>query len=410
MYEINTKDQLLNFMTCHWNDINNYLDSKQTEIHVPIYASVDIRESKHKFAPVDHNIYPAGFNNICALDLEASSYIFSKALKKISPNAQTVGIIPESHTKNLFYLDHLAVLGKTIRDAGQSIRYFSFDEEVFSSDPNCQEVKLLSQSNYDITIERAMIKDGHIYISSDQTPIDIAIMNNDQSKPLDVNWHQIKTPIVPTPHIGWFKRKKIDHFKYYQQVANEFCEHFFINPDLIQARFKYVDNVDFMSKEGLDELSKEVDKLFQELPDQVEKKIFIKASQGTYGMGISVVSSAQEVLDMNRKLRNKMDIGKNGKKFTSVVIQEGIDTILKYDNDPAEVAIYLVDGISVGGFMRVNGLKDTLSNLNSKGMVFKKFCISEIRENQDHQAKEATYSVIARLATLASGLEIQDVL
>jgi len=43
-------------------------------------------------------------------------------------------------------------------------------------------------------------------------------------------------------------------------------------------------------------------------------------------------------------------------------------------------------------------------------MVFKKYCISEIRENQDHKSKEAVYSVVARLATLAAGYEIKEVL
>ena len=125
-------------------------------------------------------------------------------------------------------------------------------------------------------------------------------------------------------------------------------------------------------------------------------------------MGIQVVSEGDDVLNMNRKVRNKMDIGKNKIKFTDVLIQEGIDTILNYDKMPAEVTIYLINGKSVGGFMRANSMKDHQSNLNSKGMVFKKFCISEIRQNQDFAIKEAVYSVIARLSSIAAGLEIKD--
>ena len=60
--------------------------------------------------------------------------------------------------------------------------------------------------------------------------------------------------------------------------------------------------------------------------------------------------------------------------------------------------------------MRANSQKDNQSNLNSKGMVFKKFCISEIRQNQDFAIKEAVYSVIARLSTLAAGLEIKNLI
>ena len=35
-------------------------------------------------------------------------------------------------------------------------------------------------------------------------------------------------------------------------------------------------------------------------------------------------------------------------------------------------------------------------------MVFKKFCISEIRQNRDDVMKEAVYSVVARLSCLAA--------
>ena len=216
------------------------------------------------------------------------------------------------------------------------------------------------------------------------------------------------TPINPTPLIGWFARQKNKHFSFYNKVVQEFAEKFEINPDILQAIFKTVENVDFSSKECLEQLGQAVDELKSELPE--DKKIFVKASQGTYGMGISVVSSGEEIISMNRKARNKMDIGKNKIKFTSLLVQEGVDTILQYDDMPAEVAIYLVAGKSVGGFMRANSEKKADGNLNSRGMVFRKFCISEIRQNQDHKAKEAVYTVVARLATLASTEEIKEVL
>ncbi|MBT6324750.1 MAG: hypothetical protein HOJ35_02175, partial [Bdellovibrionales bacterium] len=96
-------------------------------------------------------------------------------------------------------------------------------------------------------------------------------------------------------------------------------------------------------------------------------------------------------------------------KFKDVLIQEGIDTIIKYDDIPAEITIYLVNGQPVGGFMRANPEKTASCNLNSRGMIFKKYCISEIREGEDHNLKEAVYSILARLSTLASTFELADV-
>jgi glutamate--cysteine ligase len=120
-----------------------------------------------------------------------------------------------------------------------------------------------------------------------------------------------------------------------------------------------------------------------------------------------VVDSGSDILNLNRKKRNKLDIGKNKIKFTDVLVQEGVETVLNYDGMPAEVTIYLIGGKSVGGFMRANNQKSASDNLNAKGMIFKKFCISEIRQNRDDVMKEAVYSIIGRLSCLASIEETQ---
>jgi len=402
-FKVNTKDEFEKFVSEHWNDINTYFDTKFEKRTTPIYSSVDIRESKDKIAPVDHNMYPAGFNNLCQLDLSYATEVFEESLKSINSEIQHIGIIPESHTKNLFYLDHLAMLGKAIRDAGFEVTFLSFDNNLFQDENT---LNLISHSQFDLQISKAELRDGEIY-AADQK-MDLVVLNNDQSDPIELDWKAVKTPINPTPLIGWFARQKNKHFTYYKNCVEEFSKNFDINPDILQAKFRTVENVDFSSKEGLDKLGSAVDDLKAELPE--DKKIFVKASQGTYGMGISVVSSGEEIISMNRKARNKMDIGKNKIKFTSLLVQEGVDTIIQYDDMPAEIAIYLVSGKSVGGFMRANSEKKADGNLNSRGMVFRKFCISEIRQNQDHKAKEAVYTVIARLATLASTEEIKEVL
>ena len=405
---INSKETLEQFILENWNVINRYIDEKQELVPTPLYASVDIRESKEKFAPIDHNLFPAGFNNLCALDLDGATVKFKRELEKISPNLKAMAILCESNTKNAFYLDHLAILGKSIQDAGLDVFLISFDEKIFKE--NELQLRFLSHSKFNVIIERAEIHDSEIRIKGrPQQNIDFILLNNDQSTPIeDVCWEQVKTPIRPTPYIGWFNRQKHIHFKYYKGVADEFCQHFSLDPSLIQAKFRTIENIDFLSKKGFKTLAEGVDILLSELPEN--RSVFVKAGQGTYGMGISVVSKGEDVINMNRKNRNKMNIGKNKIKFTSALIQEGLETVLKYDGMPAEVTIYLVAGESVGGFMRANPKRSETSNLNSHGMLFEKFCISEIRQNRDHKKKEATYSVIARLSTLASAYEIKDVI
>lgn len=405
-YDTNSKEELEAFISSHWNEINDYIDSRMKELPTPIYSSVDIRESSTKFAPVDMNIYPAGFNNLCLLDLDYSSGIFKEILEHDFPQLEikTIGIIPESHTKNLFYLDHLAYLQKSLSDAGYQVYFLGLDEALFEEGQ--EKISLISHSKFEIEIYKEKTIDGVLHAG--EVAIDLCILNNDQSTPLNIEWSQIKTPVVPTPQIGWFQRQKNEHFKIYCDVVKEFSEKFSIDPNLMMARYKTLEGVDFSKKEGLEELGAKVDELIAELPKG--SKVFVKASQGTYGMGISVVSSGKEMVEMNRKKRDKMNIGKNKIKFTSVIIQEGVESMVKYEDMAAEIAIYLVGGRPIGGFVRANAKKDAQANLNSAGMVFRKYCISEIKQNNDFQTKEAVYSVIARLSTMAGAIEIDEVL
>ncbi|MFL5784658.1 MAG: glutamate--cysteine ligase [Bacteriovoracaceae bacterium] len=406
-YKIHTKEDLENFICHNWDTVNRWIDDAQGSLPQPLTSSVDVRESRTKFAPVDHNMYPAGFNNICSKDLLHCADRFEEAFAKFAPGAKRVGLLPESHTKNKFYLDHLHHLKSTIESADVDVTLFSPDPALFESGGHV--VELDSHSGFPLRIHRARVENGKFIPTGDvRFDFDLIVLNNDQSVPLPVEWKTISTPVHPSPFAGWYVRQKIRHFEHYRDVANKFAAHFNINPDLIQAHFTSVPHVDYNAKDGLDELADKVDELLRTLPDG--SSVFVKASQGTYGMGISVVSSGDEIRNMNRKVRNKMDVGKNNLKFTSVLIQEGVETILKFDEAPAEVTIYLVNGRSSGGFMRTNPLKGTQANLNGQGQVYRKFCISDIKQDCDHQIKEGVYSVIARLSVLAAAFEMKELM
>ncbi len=402
-YKIQTKAEFEQFATESWDEINDFLCSISKELPIPFYSSVDIRESVTRFAPVDNNLYPAGFNNICMLDQNIAVDRIKQEIFKTNPGIKKVAILTESHTKNLFYLDHLHALKTIVERAGFETNVITLDEDLMEGKDALQ---LKSKSEYDITISLAKVIDNKFTVAGEE--IEYVILNNDQSNPINLDWAAIETPVKPPAQMGWFYRKKTEHFRHYHDACQKFCDHFSVDPYLIQARFRIVNDIDFLEKAGLEQLSDQVKELQSEMTDS--KKVFIKANQGTYGMGIMTADSPEEVLNMNRKIRNKMDIGKNKKKFDSVIIQEGIQTAITHDGNPAEITIYLVGGRSVGGFMRSNPLKDSESNLNSRGMVYQKFCISEIHQGHDHKAKEAVYSIIARISTIAASYEITDAL
>jgi glutamate--cysteine ligase len=408
-YKVNTKAELEQFLCKNWNLVNDWIDREQRLLPQPLTSSVDVRESRTKYAPVDHNMYPAGFNNLCSKDLLNCADHFRGCFEAIKPGLRRVGLLPESHTKNKYYLDHLHKLKSTIEMSETDVVLFSPDPNLFA-DAGGNVVELESFSGHRLVIHRAQVQDGQFIAADPAVRFDFEaiLLNNDQSVPLEVDWRSVRTPVLPAPYAGWFKRQKIHHFRHYRDTANRFCAQFEVNPELIQARFSSVDNVDFNTKEGLEEIAAEVDRVLAALP--AGSSVFVKASQGTYGMGISVVASGDEIRSMNRKVRNKMDVGKNNLKFTSVLIQEGVETIVKYDDAPAEVTIYLVNGRSSGGFMRTNPLKGTQANLNAQGMIYQKLCLSDVKQDCDHTIKEAVYSVIARLSVLAAAYEMKELM
>ena len=405
-YNIENKSELENFVLNNWNQINEFIDIESRPFEMPFYTSVDIRESRKKFAPVDTNIYPAGFNNLCQFDLNLASEKMQRYIHKIGNDLKNIIIYPESNTKNKYYLDHLFTLQSCLVTGGFNVHFASSDPSLFDIESS-NKIELESFSGHRLELYKIddEFKSTHQLAGLPET-FDLIILNNDQSKKIELNLDNLNIPVIPSSLIGWFQRQKYKHFQYYQSIVHKFGQQFSIDPDLLQANFSFVDGVDFSTKAGMEEVAKEVESLQSKLGPQ---KIFLKASQGTYGMGIHVVESSEEVLNLNRKKRNKLDVGKNNIKFEKVLIQEGVETIINYDGHPAEVTIYLIGGKSVGGFMRSNPLKDNNSNLNSKGMVYKKFCISEIDEGHDHQIKEAVYSIIARLASLACAMEIKEV-
>ena len=115
--------------TEHW------FRSQWQEHPVPFYASVDLRNSGFKLAPVDTNLFPGGFNNLNPDFLPLSVQAMQSAVEKICPEARGVLLIPENHTRNLFYLQNVANLVTIIKQAGMRVRVGSLLPEVTQPTP-----------------------------------------------------------------------------------------------------------------------------------------------------------------------------------------------------------------------------------------------------------------------------------
>ena len=88
-------------------NIEHWFRTQWLEYAAPFYASVDLRNAGFKLAPVDTNLFPAGFNNLNPDFLHLSVQAAMVAIEKICPEAHRLLIIPENHTRNTYYLRNL---------------------------------------------------------------------------------------------------------------------------------------------------------------------------------------------------------------------------------------------------------------------------------------------------------------
>lgn len=384
--------------------------AKKFQQYPPLfYNSVDLRHSGFKIAPVDTNCFPAGFNNLSPTSKEAAKIIADNFFTKNFPEAKKVLIISESHTRNLRYLKNITNLQEIIADKKEVVVGALIAELTEKTEIDLEDGSFA-------TLHPLTNKSGKIATLAGFEP-DVIVLNNDLTDGVPAILENINIPIVPPTSLGWHSRTKSHHFDIYNQLATELAQVLEIDPWLISSMHSSCHEVNFKEQKGLECLAKYVDEMienlrkkYQEYGVNEEPYCYIKADNGTYGIAVWPVFSGAEVLEINKKERNKMNMLKGSVQNTQALVQEGIKTIDKIDNKIAEPMIYLINGQVVGNLFRANEARDEKISLNAAGASF--FDLTELSENQltlglGKNKIAAIYAVIARLAALASSIENQ---
>ncbi|MDZ7734816.1 MAG: glutamate--cysteine ligase [Gammaproteobacteria bacterium] len=279
------------------------------------------------------------------------------------------------------------------------------------------------ESGHSILLEPLERTDNRVHVG-DFVP-ELVLLNNDLSSGLPALLEGLEQLVTPPVALGWSSRSKSAHFKHYQDVAAEFCEHIGLDSWLLTPMFRNCGEIDFMKRAGETCLTKNVEALLVEIQKKYDEYgvtnqpfVMVKADAGTYGMGVMTVTSVDEVSELNRKQRTHMATTKEGQKVTRVIIQEGVYTHETWGDEQtvAEPVVYMIDHHVVGGFYRVHSARSTSENLNSPGMRFERLafddcCISpdKAQAPDAHPNRFYAYGVVARLALLAAAREIADV-
>ncbi len=385
----------------------------------PFYTSVDLRNAGFKLAPVDTNLFPGGFNNLSSDMLPLAIQAAMAAIEKICPEAKNLLLIPEKHTRNLFYLSNVARLMQIFHQAGLNVRLGSLDDTLTEA------TTLTLPDGGSVLLEPLVRHRGRLGLK-DFDPCTI-LLNNDLSAGLPSILEGLHEQyLLPPLHAGWAVRRKSKHFAAYNDVAKKFAKLLGIDPWLINPMFEHCAKINFTSGEGTEHLLTmaegllaQIKRKYKEFGIQEKPFLIIKADAGTYGMGIMTIRDSKELIDLSRRARNKMSVIKDGQEVSEVLLQEGVPTVEQVDQAVAEPVVYMIDRYVVGGFYRVNPERGIDENLNSLGAKFMpmplaqpsslQHALSRGGEKALHVAPNRfyMYGVLARLAMLAAAYELE---
>jgi len=357
------------------DNLRKWFSDQRANLKMPIYGSVDIRDSNWKVAAVDANQYPAGFNNLSECNI-------GEHLRDAIGDVNHVHIWPEKHTRNQNYLDNISSLSRILQSQG----YMVTSGVVQSESP------------------------GPISVSG-SVP-DLVLLNNDLTDgPLD----QIGVPVLPPQEMGWYQRKKSWHFESVQPFIEEAAEILGIDPWLLGTQW-LVSEEKCLDKENCRILlAAEVDNFLNSLQEKYDDlgvegvpKIFVKNNSGTYGLGILEISSGEQLLNLSNRKRNKLTYGKGGVDAEDFLLQEGVPTALSWDGMVIEPVAYCANGRVGGWFYRANSNKGEMENLNSPSSVFLPPMI--VSDEIISSRRNHWHTLIAEISMLGMGKEAESFL
>ena len=396
--------------------IEAWFRKRWQETPAPITSSVDLRHAGFKLAPVDTNLFPAGFNNLNRDFLPLCIQAAQSVLVDSYPTCTKILLLPESHTRNKFYLQSLGILRDIFAKAGFIVRIGSLDKALTTA------TEFIADNGERVLIEPLQRVDDWVKLA-DFNPC-LLLLNNDLSTGVPDILQGLQQRIRPTTKLGWATRLKSSHFQFFNDVAKEFAELVDIDPWLINPIFSASDGIDFMEQAGVDKIAEEADKILASIREKyatygIKEAPFVavKADNGTYGMSVMMVHDGAQLLQLNRKQRTRMAASKGSQKVNRVMIQEGVYSFETMPNGAvAEPVVYMIGQFVVGGFYRVHQGRGKDENLNAPGMHFEPLACAQACNVPcknlkviDSPNRFYAYGVIARLAALAAAREIKAV-
>lgn len=380
-------------------EIMEWFVEKRAQVPLPIYGSVDIRDADWKVAVVDANHFPAGFNNISPEDEPLISKLLREHINKLHEGCSWVHLYPESHTRNQAYAENVSTIKRLLEAGGFRCTVGSPELNGHGSiDTLSVPLKLVNVE----AVDDGLLVDG-------EKPC-LILLNNDLATGLvpGLGVQQVSPP----PQMGWHIRRKSEHYQALQTYVDEMANLLNIDPWHLMSEWFVSEDKCLDHESCRIELAAEIDEFIARIKQRYvklnidrEPVVFVKNDRGTYGLGILVITSGEQLLQLSNRKMKKLMYSKGGADVENFLIQEGVPTALKsVEGYPVEPVVYLVDGEAASWFYRINSKKGDIDNLNTPSSHFQTY--SEVGEIYGKRA-HGWHALVAELSMLAMGREAQ---
>ncbi len=188
--------------------LKEWFARKRAEIPIPIYGSVDIRDSGWKACVVDANHFPAGFNNISEEEEPRISQLLKEHILRQHRNCEWVHLYPESQTRNQAYVENVRVIARLIELGGFRVTVGSPELEGHGSlDGITGPLELVN-----------VVVEGDSLIINGEKPC-LILLNNDLTDGIAPGLENQQ--ITPPVEMGWHRRRKSEHYAMLREYVDE---------------------------------------------------------------------------------------------------------------------------------------------------------------------------------------------
>ena len=390
--------EMTGLLETHRETISMWMKKKRNEVPIPIYGSVDVRDAGWKVGVVDANHFPAGFNNVAKENFNELSQLFREHISRNHPTCSWIHILPESHTRNQAYVENIATIKDMIEHAGFRCTVGSLALNEFPA---------LNGISGPLVLSAVRINDADVITVNGDEP-DLILLNNDLTEGLIPGISPTKT--TPPPHMGWYRRRKSHHYQALRPYVTEMANILGIDPWLLMPEWFVSEDKCLTEDPCKIRLAAEIDEFLEKLRTKYnslgikrEPTAVIKNDSGTYGLGVMMLTSGKDILNLSNRKANQLRYAKGGAQVENYLIQEGIPTALtSQQGETLEPVIYLVDGEAASWFYRINAKKSDMDNLNSPSARFEHYPDDA---NPFVLQAHGWHALVAELSMIAMGAE-----